>query len=306
MYVFSLFYYYYFVTNNTLKIVYEYTYVSWQTEFQWRLTGKNEWISWMLIKKNGKIIFNLHKKLTNSGYLHFHSNHPIEHKKGVILNFSDSKQLLLSHPLFQTKNLEEIKNLLINNGYLLEFIFSTINNRIKQFSVSGIKQRCKEYLNEDSNNWPIFTIPYVKNISEKFRRISKKHDPTLAFSTYNSLSKFIKTGKNQLNQSSCCDVVYQINCRDCEAGYVGQTKRLLQTRIKKHFKNIKKSLGLPSVISDHRLEYNHQFKWNEVRILDEEPSWNKRILSEMIYFKKQHCGINKQSDTNFCQKIIFL
>jgi len=39
----------------------------------------------------------------------------------------------------------------------------------------------------------------------------------LAFSASNSLSKFIKTGKDPLEHSSRCDVVYQINCRDCEA-----------------------------------------------------------------------------------------
>jgi len=244
-----------------------------------------------LIKKNGKIIFDFYKKPTNSGkYLHFYSNRPIEHKKGI-LNLFD-RILLLSHPLFQTKNLEDI-NILINNGYPLEFIFSTINNR-KQFCVSRIKQY-KKHLNEEDDNRSCFTIPYVKNISEKFKSISKKHELKLAFSASNSFSKFIKTGKDPPDHSSYCvyDVVYQINCRDCKASYVGQTKRFLKTKIKEHCKNINKLSGPPSVISDHRLEFNHDFKWNEVGILDKESSWNKRIISEMIHIKKQRCGINK-------------
>jgi len=33
------------------------------------------------------------------------------------------------------------------------------------------------------------------------------------------------------------------------------------------------------MVSDHRLELNHDFNWDEVRILDKEPSWKKRIVS---------------------------
>jgi len=139
----------------------------------------------------------------------------------------------------------------------------------------------------------------VKNISENFKRVTKKHNLNLAFSITNSLSNFIKTGKDQLNVSSYCNVVYQINCNDCEASYVGQTKRRLNTRIREHLNDIKKSTGTHSVVSDHRMELNHDFNWNEVRILDKKPSWKKRIVSEMIHIKKQRCDINKHSDTEF-------
>jgi len=138
----------------------------------------------------------------------------------------------------------------------------------------------------------------VKNILENFKRVAKKHNLNLASSTTNSLSNFIKTGKDQLSVSSHCNVVYQIDCNDCEASYVSQTKRQLNTRMREHLNDIKKSTGTRSV-SDHRLELNHDFNWEEVRILDKEPSWKKRIVSEMIHIKKQRCGINKHSDTEF-------
>jgi len=37
--------------------------------------------------------------------------------------------------------------------------------------------------------------------------------------------------------------------------------------------------------------------WNEVKIVDNEPSYSKRLISEMIQIKKQPYGLNKQSDT---------
>jgi len=54
--------------------------------------------------------------------------------------------------------------------------------------------------------------------------------------------------------------------------------------------------GSLSVISN-RLENDHEINWNEVEIVDTEPSYGKRLISEMIHIKKQPYGLNKQSDT---------
>jgi len=144
--------------------------------------------------ENRKIIFGLFKKPTNSGrYLNFHSNYPIENKKGVIINLFD-RTLFLSHPGFQSKNL--IINVLTNSGYPLNLIFSTINNRIKNLSFTNINERFKEKLNDDGEIKQFFTIPYIKGVSEKFRKMAKKHSLNLAFASYNSLSKYIKTGRD--------------------------------------------------------------------------------------------------------------
>ena len=45
------------------------------------------------------------------------------------------------------------------------------------------------------------------------------------------------------------------------------------------------------------MTYDHDFKWNNVKILDSELSYNKRLISEMVYIKKQENVLNKQSDT---------
>jgi len=51
------------------------------------------------------------------------------------------------------------------------------------------------------------------------------------------------------------------------------------------------------VITEHRLQYNHDFDWEGVEILDVERNFNKRIISEMINIKCQKTGINLQTDT---------
>ena len=58
--------------------------------------------------QEGSIIFDMYKKPTNSGrYLNYFSNHPLAHKKGVIIGQLD-RILMLSHPKFHEKNISDL------------------------------------------------------------------------------------------------------------------------------------------------------------------------------------------------------
>ncbi|KYM97515.1 hypothetical protein ALC62_11809, partial [Cyphomyrmex costatus] len=61
----------------------------------------------------------------------------------------------------------------------------------------------------------------------------------------------------------------------------GQTKRQLKIRVHEHVSDINKKVKSPPVISNHRIEKNHNFDWENVKILDVEPSYNKRLISEI-------------------------
>jgi len=60
------------------------------------------------------------------------------------------------------------------------------------------------------------------------------------------------------------------------------------------------------VISDRRLEFNHDFDGDEIRILDKEPSWKKRIVLEMIHIKNKNVVLINIVIQTFYQKIISL
>jgi len=76
-----------------------------------------------LIKINGRLISNWHKKPTFSGrFLNFHSHHPLTHKRGTILSLID-RVILLSHPTFHQQNFDFVIRVLVENGYPLDVIF---------------------------------------------------------------------------------------------------------------------------------------------------------------------------------------
>jgi len=72
------------------------------------------------------------------------------------------------------------------------------------------------------------------------------------------------------------------------------------TRIKEHKNHIRRTSTTRSVITDHRLNNNHEFDWDNMEILDKERYLSKRLISEMLYITRQNNSlINLQSDTEF-------
>jgi len=252
-----------------------------------------------IILDNQMILFDNYEKPTSTGrYINYHSQHPLAQKKSIICGLID-RIVLLSHPKFQEKNLTKAINTLLNNCYPLPFIFDTINRRLKTLWNRMIVEKginADQNLQKKQKNY--FTIPYVKSVSESFLPITKKYGLDIAFTVPNTLNIFIKRGKDRIEPQLQNDCVYKIECSNCDMTYVGQTKRRLCTRLKEHRADINKKSGLLSVVSNHRLENNHEMNWSETTILDIEPSYTKRIVSEMIYIKKQKNALNKQSDTD--------
>jgi len=111
----------------------------------------------------------------------------------------------------------------------------------------------------------------------------------------------VRSQKDSLPIGSNKNVVYKLTCKNCDAAYVRQTKRKLNTRVSEHKKDINKTTPNHSVITNHRLQFNHDFDWNNPKILDKEKYYYKRLISEMINIKLQKNALNLQTDTEFLQ-----
>jgi len=261
----------------------------------------------LLIQKvDGKIVLDWFHKETFSGrLLSFYSNHPLCQKIGVIYNLID-RAVLLSHPKYHQKNIEMCINILLENGYPLKLIFEQINKKLKTLFANKIHSNINNDRIPTKNNDTdpetkkrYFVIPYLCGISETIASLFNKSDYTIGFRCLNKLDRTIRVQKDYTEHSQKNNIVYKINCRNCEASYVGQTKRQLKTRVKEHCNNIKLDQSKHSVITEHRLNFDHDFDWENIKILDTESNYNKRLISEMLHIKEQKKGINSQKDTEF-------
>jgi len=210
-----------------------------------------------IIKRDGQLIFNWYHKPTFSGrFLNFHSpyKHPFIRKKGTMISLID-RIILLSHPEFHKNNFDFIIKVLWDNGYPLNLIFSTIKRLLYSRFFRHKPLKPSQTTNSHNTRTTYFTIPYISFIANKFIQYFKNISfCKLAFTCYNKLNQFIKVHKDPLPITSRPNVVYKINYLKCDALYVGQTKRTLNTRISEHRNHIRRDSAQLFVITNHRLE----------------------------------------------------
>ena len=72
-------------------------------------------------------------------------------------------------------------------------------------------------------------------------------------------------------------VVYQVNCIDCEKFYIGETGRMIKTRMKEHKDDgeNEKEDNKVSGLSQHIREAHHRVDFENFKIINEESNFNK-------------------------------
>jgi len=249
-----------------------------------------------VIKDNGNIITNWFRKPTFSGrYINYYSNHPIQYKWNTVMSLVD-QAILLSDERFHAANLDIVKANLLNNGYPLTMLNRMIVKRHK-FLKNKIRDSFETNNDQSDNRNYTLTVPYTGRLSNDIKRIVKNF-VDVRFSIPKKLDTLIRKGKDKLDDCRRTEVVYQIECKDCDQVYIGQTKRHLETRVKEHKNNIKNPSGNFSVVTNHRVSLHHEFDWDKTRILHKERNRKKREIAEMFFIKKQRNNINLQKDTD--------
>ena len=211
----------------------------------------------LLIKNtDGSVSTDIYKKPTFSGrYLNFLSNHSTSTKIGIIKNLLH-KILQLSDKKFHQKNFQQLKNDLLLNNFPLHFIqrnFKNFFNNTNSDNIHSSDPKPKIGLKNT------IVLPLIPNISNNIKHTLKsKCNINTIFRAPFKLNLIIKPNKDPLKKESNKNLIYKIDCKNCDKTYVGQTKRLLKTRTEEHEKNIKLKASSHNVITKHVLEYNNE------------------------------------------------
>ena len=257
--------------------------------------GELSFLDTTVIRDGNLLLTNWFRKPTFSGrYINYFSNHPFKYKTNIIRNLVD-RAILLSDACFHNSNIIEIKKILQNNCYPWRMINKYINVRLKELQKRNNSDSGDDVVARDPRSF--ITIPYVKGLSENVSRTMRDANFKVLHTIPKKLDCVIKKGKDKLPNLKQTELVYKIDCVNCDAVYVGQTKRHLETRIKKHRCDIRKNVDSHSVVSKHRLSHNHDFNWHQPKILYKEKQFKKREIAEMLFIKKHDCTINLQKDT---------
>ena len=260
--------------------------IKWTTEGE-TLHGEERTLAFLdtmsVVHDDGHISTRVYRKDTHTDqYLNFESNHPLEHKRGVVNTLMYRADMVVSEPAEREKEKGHIKDALSVNGYP-KWMFKTRttnkpSNKNKPSDSRGAKK-------------PHIVIPYIRGVSEKLRHVYQQFGIPTYFKPNNTLRQILVRPKDTLSKDKIVGPVYHIPCNDCTDDYVGETERSLKARFSEH--------GRPSSTSSevsrhiHTASPKHSINLENTDVLTVEPRWFERGVKEAIYIKAYSPSLNK-------------
>lgn len=238
----------------------------------------------LVVRNSGKIKVDWYQKPIASGrIINFHSKHP----KRMIINTARNfinRVLTISDEEYHHKNKIKINEILRKNSFPKKIITELINKSTEE-------KRPNVQENRESKIYK--SLIYIPNISERVEKsnILDKNVFTIAHKTHNNLRKLFSNTKSKIPLMEKHNIVYEIKCdgnavEKCEKVYVGTTKNKLKTRLSGHKSDIKlrnNNLLQKTALANHCKCTNHSPNLENVRILQSENNYNKRMTSEMLH-----------------------
>ena len=109
-----------------------------------------------------------------------------------------------------------------------------------------------------------------------------------------AIRQLLGTPKDRDDIMDKASVVYQINCKDCEATYVGQTGRHLKERISEHRKAVEYGNILHSSVAEHAFEAHHEVDFDNIQVLDVENNMRRRQIREALRMRTTRPAMNRE------------
>lgn len=237
--------------------------------------------------ENNTIITDWYQKPTASGrYLNYFSNHPKNHKFNTVIAMKN-RVTHISDERFLHENLRKLFGIFANNGYPKSILNKLIYN--SNF-FDGPTERNNTVLKYKK-------LPFIENLTNKIVTFFKPFNE-LSIAKYNTMTirNLFTVVKETTPLNYKNHTVYKVPCLGCQSCYIGQTSQWLKHRLSQHRSDCR--LGKRScALANHTAEKDHNFDFDNVKILDSDTNYKKRLFLEMFHIHK-NSTVNFKSDTN--------
>jgi len=168
------------------------------------------------------------------------------------------------------------------NGYPVEFI------------EKACKEREGDARSEISEGPTAFaSIPYVKGVSERVRRILGRENVKTAFRPVKTLGDVFRKPKERPHENQVTGIVYKVECKSCPFVYIGESKRSWNSRGAEHKPGTRGNNE--SAIKQHAETTGHDIHPNYVEILERGVgSRNKRLFLESLHSTVNTEAVNER------------
>ena len=121
------------------------------------------------------------------------------------------------------------------------------------------------------------SVPYIKGISERLQRAFKSQEVTIVHKPVNSLRLQLVHVKDTTENLNKCTVLH-IHYDQCNKQYVGETSRVLETRIQEHLSRDS------SAVHEHCQLTGHSVDSSKRKVLATESNTFKRRIRDSSNF----------------------
>ena len=136
------------------------------------------------------------------------------------------------------------------------------------------------------------TIPYIKGTSETIARILQPYNIRVAHKPITTLRQLLTNVKDQDEPNDRQGAVYKIKCCDCQATYIGETGRNLNTRLTEH-KRATRNGDLNNNIAEHHLQTNHRIDWDSAECVIYSTDYYQRLTLESWFTNLEQTPLNR-------------
>jgi hypothetical protein len=124
--------------------------------------------------------------------------------------------------------------------------------------------------------------PYLKGVSEKFRRIGNRYNIRAIFKTKHTLRSSLMKTRQERDPLQTAQCIYSIPC-ECGRSYIGETGRPLAVQLREHRHNLKQGLLEKSKLPQQAYEEGHRIRWDDARSLEIESNGRYRKYKESAH-----------------------
>ena len=257
------------------------------------------------IKRKENLTFSTstYRKPTFTGVmLNWNSLTTLKYKKGLIHCLLDRSNKICSSEKQKEIEKASLRNILIQNNYPAV----VIDKEYKKFEEKQSHMNVERGKNEGIKI-KYLSLPYINDKSEKtaikLKRLVKEYynniELRVAFKAPAELGSHFPFKDQVDDPTKMSNVVYYLNCKDCDASYIGKSTRICNKRMTEHNGEDKKSH-----VYLHQINENHEFDFENVKILDRASNGKKLELKEMLYIRKYKPSLNIQKDSQLFTFII--
>lgn len=209
-----------------------------------------------LTNVNGKIKFAVHHKDTSSlRYITSDSHAPIQHKLAAFHSMVFRLCKLPLNILDFKSEYEYIKQIAVVNGYNPSLIDSLIKKHQRKIKRSNSTTFYRQQKQTNRPNRAVLSFePEITNKLKGF--LSRNHNTQTVFRSKSKLKNLLPSVKDKTDNLKKSGI-YEISCGDCNAKYIGQSKRSITTRFKEHMRHIKYNQPSKSSVAEHVLSNDH-------------------------------------------------